>query len=241
MVRATTNGDFIGIDSFTFDDIRITGVNTLYSRKSGNWNDATIGNATWSVAALGGASCDCTPIATYYVIVGNSNTVDINVAATAGGVEVRNTGTLRYTVDAVDLNIDRGILQVDAGGTINRNGHTGVQIDFDRGVISSFINNGTITTESIEVTLANAQVNISGAGSIVLTQDFNILDDDIIVDNDLNGTFTIGDDLFFNQAGDFASDDAQFINRRTLTIASDIVVEANNDDGKYLPTQQALS
>ncbi len=231
VIRATTNGDFFGIDSFTFDDMSIIGVNTLYSRKSGNWNDATIGNATWSVVALGGVSCDCTPISTDYVIVGNSNTVDINVAATAGGVEVRNTGTLRYTVNTVDLIIDRGILQVDVGGTINRNARTGVQIEFARGITSSFINNGTITTENIEVTGAIARVNISGTGSIALTGDFSILNDDIVVDNDLNGTFTIGDDLIFNQAADAGSDDAEFINRRTLTITSDIFVEAANDDG----------
>lgn len=231
VIRATTNGDAFGFDSYTFDDIRITAINTLYSRKSGNWNDATVGNGTWSAASLGGASCDCTPIATDYLIIGNSNTVDINVAATAGGVEVRNTGSLRYTVDNVDLNIDRGILQVDNGGSINRNGRANVQIDFDRGISSTFINNGTITTEAIEVTAANAQINISGSGSIVLTGDFSILADDIIVDNSLSGTFTIGDDLIFDQAADLFSDDAEFINRSSLTIASDILVGASDDDG----------
>ncbi len=230
VVRATTNGDFFGIDTFTMDDVRITGVNTLYSRKSSTWDDVTPGNSTWSIVSIGGASCNCAPLTTDYVIVGGGFTVDINVAATAGGVEVQNTGTLRYSVNTVDLNIDRGILQVDAGGTINQNARTGVQIDFDRGIINTFINNGTITTESIEVTAANATVNITGAGSIVLTQDFNILGDDIVVDNDLNGTFTIGDDLVFDQTGDILSDDAQFINRRTVTITSDIVVGANNDD-----------
>lgn len=231
VIRASVNGDFAGLDRFSFDDVRITGINTLYSRKSGNWNDVTAGNGTWSVAALGGASCDCSPIATDYVIVGNGNTVDLNVSGTAGGLEVRNTSSVRYTANSVELNIDRGILQVDAGGSIDRNGQTGVQIDFDRGVITTFLNNGTITTETIEVTAANAYIAITGSGSISLTQDFNILQDDIVVDNDLAGSFTIGDDLVFDQTGDILSDDAQFINRRTLTITSDIVVGANNDDG----------
>lgn len=93
VVRSSVDGN-LGIDAFTFDDVRITGVNTLYSRKSRNWNDATIGNGTWSVIGVGGVSCDCTPISTDYVIVG-AHTVDINVAATAGGMEVRNGGSLR--------------------------------------------------------------------------------------------------------------------------------------------------
>lgn len=231
VIRASVNGDFAGLDRFSFDDIRITGINTLYSRKSGNWNDVTIGNGTWSVLSLGGASCDCAPIATDYVIVGNGNTVDLNVSGTAGGLEVRNASGVRYTNNAVELNIDRGILQVDAGGSIDRNGQTGVQIDFDRGVNTTFLNNGTITTETIEVTAANAAIYVSGAGSITLTGDFSILADDIIIDNSLAGAFTIGDDLIFDQTADILSDDAEFINRSTLTVTSDIVVGANNDDG----------
>lgn len=231
VARGTTNGDFFGLDSYTMDDIRITGVNTLYSRKSGDWSDVTVGNSTWSTVALGGVSCNCAPIATDYLIVGNSNTVDMTGSVTAGGIEIRNTGSLRFNANTIDLNIDRGILQVDAGGSINRNGRTGVQIDFDRGVVTSLTNNGTITSENMRVTAALTTLNITGAGSISLTGDFSILEDDIIVDNDLTGTFTIGDDLIFDQPADIGTDDAEFINRRTLTITSDIVVGANNDDG----------
>lgn len=217
------------LTSFSFDDVVVTAVNTLYSRKSGNWNDGTVGNATWSAASLGGISCDCTPLATDYLIIGNSNTVDINVAATAGGIEVQNTGVLRWT-SVNDLNVDRGILQVNLGGSINRNGQAGVQIDFDRGIVNSMIVNGTITTEDIEITAANASLNITGSGSISLTDDFRIIEDDIVVTNDLTGTFTIGDDLVFDQPGDVGTDDAEFINNQSLTITSDIVVGANNDD-----------
>lgn len=231
VIRSTTNGDFFGIDSYTVDNIQITGVNTLYSRKSGNWNDVSAGNGTWSAASLGGASCDCTPLTTDYVIVGNSNTVDINTSVTAGGIEIRNTGSVRYIAGTIDLNIDRGVLQVDNGGTINRNGQTGVQLDFDRGVVTTFINNGAITTENLRINGPFASINITGSGSIALTGDLIIQEDDIVVNNDLSGTFTIGDDLIFDQPGDFASDDAEFINRRTITVTSDIVVGANNDDG----------
>lgn len=232
IIRSDVDG---GITSFSFDDVSVTAVNTLYSRKTGNWDDVSTGNGTWSVAGLGGASCDCSPLTTDYLIIGNSNIVNINLAATAGGIEIRNTGSLRWTVSGVDLNIDRGILQVDVGGAINRNGQTGVQIDFDRGVITSFINNGTITSEDIEVTVANAIINISGGGSIILSGDFRLLEDNIVVNNDLTGSFTIGDDLIFDQPSsggidDFFSDNARFINNQTLTITSDILVGASNDD-----------
>lgn len=231
VARATTNGDFFGLDSYTLDDVRITGINTLYSRKSGDWSDVTVGNSTWSTIALGGASCNCAPIATDYLIVGNSNIVDLSASVTAGGIEIRNTGSMRFNANTIDLNIDRGILQVDAGGSIDRNGRTGVQIDFDRGVVSTFINNGTITSENMRVTAASATINLTGAGTISLTGDFSILEDDIVVDNNLTGAFTIGDDLIFDQPADIGTDDAEFINRRTLTVTSDIVVGANNDDG----------
>lgn len=224
VIRSSNDGSFIGLDTYTVDDIIVSAVNTLYSRKSGNWNDATVGNATWSIVGLGGISCDCTPLVTDYVIVGNTNTVNINVAATAGGVEVRNTGTLRWTVSNIDLNIDRGILQVDLGGTINRNAQTNVQIDFDRGVISTFIVNGSITAEDIEITAADATINLSGAGSINLTDDFLVTQNNDIVNNNLNGTFSIGDDLIFSQ------DVSQFVNSRTLTVVSDISAAANTDD-----------
>jgi len=221
VVRSTNDGAF---DFFTLDDITVTAVNTLYSRKTGNWNDATVGNGTWSAIALGGVSCDCTPLTTDYLIIGNSNTVNINVAATAGGIEVRNTGTLRWTASTIDLNIDRGILQVDLGGTINRNAQTNVQIDFDRGVISTFIVNGAITAEDIEITAADATINLSGSGSINLTDDFLITQDNDIVNNNLSGTFSIGDDLIFSQ------DVSQFVNNRTLTVVSEISSAANTND-----------
>lgn len=232
VVRSTNDGAF---DFFTLDDVTVTAVNTLYSRKNGNWNDATVGNGTWSVAGLGGASCDCTPLVTDYLIIGNTNIVDLNVAGTAGGVEIRNTGTLRWTASNIDLNIDRGILQVDLGGTINRNTQTNVQIDFDRGVISTFIVNGSITAEDIEITAADATINLSGSGSINLTDDFLITQDNDIVNNNLNGTFSIGDDLIFSQ------DVSQFVNNRTLTVVSDISAAANtNDDNVFTNSAGAI-
>ncbi|HRE66146.1 MAG TPA: hypothetical protein PLX76_04480 [Cyclobacteriaceae bacterium] len=232
VVRSAVGGFF---STFSFDDIVVSAIRTLYSRKSGNWNDITPGNSTWSAVGLGGGSCNCSPLTTDYLIIGNSNTVNINVAATAGGIEVRNTGTLQWTAPSIDLNIDRGILQVDAGGAINRNGQTGVQIDFDRGVITSLIVNGTITTEDIELTVADITLNISGSGSIATTGDFRLLEDDITVNNNLNGPFIIGDDLIYDQpsSGGFDNlfaDNARFINNRTLTITSDIFVGNDTDD-----------
>lgn len=119
-------------------------------------------------------------------------------------------------------------MQVDAGGSINRNGQTGVQLDFDRGIITSFIVNGSVTTEDIELPVANITLNISGSGSIITTGDFRLLEDEITVNNNLTGTFTIGDDLIYDQPSsgfdDLLQDNARFINNQTLTITSDILV-----------------
>ncbi|HET9054085.1 MAG TPA: hypothetical protein VFM90_07925, partial [Cyclobacteriaceae bacterium] len=227
IIRSAASGVATG---FSFDDIIVTAVNTLYSRKSGNWDDVTTGDGTWSIAALGGlggASCDCAPLTTDYLVIGNNNTVNINLAATAGGIEIQSTGGLQWTVNNVDLNIDRGILLVE--GNLNRNGHTGVDIDFDRGIISTFTVNGTVTTEDIEITASDATLNISGTGSINLTGDFRLLQDNIVVNNDLTGSFIIGDDLVYDQPSsggldDLFADNAQFVNNQTLTITSDLLV-----------------
>lgn len=223
VIRSSNDGSFFGLDTYTVDDVTVTAVRNIFSRKTGNWNDATPGNATWSIVALGGASCDCTPLATDYVTIGNSNTVSMTTASTAGGVEVQNTGVLRWTAGSIDLNIDRGILQVNVGGIINRNTQTGVQIDFDRSLVTSFINNGTITAEDIEIAVSDVTLNISGTGSIGLTDDFLITDDNIIVNNSLSGSFTITDRLEFGTA----ANNSTFNNNQILSVA---FMYFNNDD-----------
>jgi hypothetical protein len=87
-----------------FDNITVTGIQTLYSRVSGNWGTA----GTWSTAGLGGVSCGCTPTDETHVVIGNNNTVSITGSSNVINVTVRNTGILRWT-----SNSDRTLFAVE--------------------------------------------------------------------------------------------------------------------------------
>lgn len=74
-----------------------------YSRKTGNWDDATVGNGTWSYTPGGvGPSCDCVPIVQGYVVINPGHTVDVNVpSAIQSVVNIDNTATLNGTADFI--------------------------------------------------------------------------------------------------------------------------------------------
>lgn len=101
----------------------------LYSRKNGNWNDVTPGNATWSTVALGGTSCNCYPgtftTGSVVVVIGNSNTVTISSTETNAGVNVsqvtlNSDGTLesQSTNPSFIQNVTgSGLLRFNVGAT----------------------------------------------------------------------------------------------------------------------------
>lgn len=71
---------------------------TYYSRRTGNWNDATVGNATWSLSS-GGPSCNCIPISSSIVYIDVGHTVTVTASATADIITVRNGATLNGTAN----------------------------------------------------------------------------------------------------------------------------------------------
>lgn len=76
-----------------------------YSRRTGNWNDATVGNSTWSLTS-GGASCNCIPINSSLVYINPGHTVSVVVSsATADFVNVLTGATLNGTA-SLTVNFD---------------------------------------------------------------------------------------------------------------------------------------
>lgn len=68
-----------------------------YSRKTGDWNDATVGNATWSLSPqVPGPqpSCDCIPTAGSLVVISSGNTVTLNVNSSPDYLIIENTASL---------------------------------------------------------------------------------------------------------------------------------------------------
>ncbi|HYF70557.1 MAG TPA: T9SS type A sorting domain-containing protein [Ohtaekwangia sp.] len=179
IVRANENsydGWFIFFPIYSFfvvDDITVTGVETLYSRKNGNWNDAT-SNSSWSTSpitsGLPGASCGCLPDNNKRVVIQNGHTIDLNVSAGATIVEVESGGTLRWPATSRSLSLYRGGYVIN-NGTINRNGRVDARLvlaqPFNYTITS---NNNNFTLDDIQFA-TGATATFNGSGSISLSDE----------------------------------------------------------------------
>lgn len=239
VVRVFNNG---GLDWYGFDDVIVTGVQTLYSRKTGNWTDNDPGNATWSISGLGGASCGCSPNSLTRVVIGNGNTVTVDAAGDAIDVEVRSGATLDYSANTT-LTINRGgAISVESGGTINSGTNAGRQIVFNDPFTNNILVDGTLTIGDFDVNGA-ATLNFSGGGTVLLQDDllvdaaatinftqtggFTITDQFAIaaaasVNFDHTGTLTVSNDLNLNGSASITK------NSGTLTITDDLILNTSN-------------
>lgn len=195
------------IGTVSFDNATITGVTRLYSRKNGDWNDGTTGNGTWSLddfTVSPQSSCDCLPNANTVAIIGNGNTVNMNVDGASGGVEIVSTGLLRYTNDNTDLAITRGYLRVD--GSTDRSDRNNARVNFTGNVISSAMINGSLRVDDLLVS-TDATVNVTGTGSVTVNDDILFTTDDAILNNSLPFSFANMDcadrDIIVNNSGTF--------------------------------------
>ncbi|MEQ9426710.1 MAG: hypothetical protein RJQ09_19965 [Cyclobacteriaceae bacterium] len=229
VMRAFTNA---ANDIFTMDNIAVT--NTLFSRKTGNWNDATASDATWSASALGGASCDCSPDDNTEVVIGDGDNVTITAAAQAAGLEIQNTGTLTYGGNFALGLFKTGGLQVDNGGTITNGVNNGASISFTDNTSHTFTNNGTISIGDLIITNSSlgvaTTITMSGSGTTTITDDVTI-DETFVQSAALNNsaTITITDDVTL-------SNNTSFTNTGTITIGTGGVLTMNdasdfNNDG----------
>ena len=219
-----------------FDDISVVQIDRLYSRINGNWNSGT----TWTKTP-GGAACNCTPNAATHVVVRHN--VAMNTSGDAVNVTVENGGTLRYTGDH-NLRIHRGgAINVNAGGTINRNGNDGARIDFTwAGVTNNITINGNSSIGILSVPAAAtvnfggsanlavsddllvsapATVNFGSTGNLTVGDDFIVSSTALITNNKTGGSISISDDL------SFATANATFNNNHVFS-ANDLVVNGSN-------------
>jgi hypothetical protein len=250
VVRGQDNSTFCcGLGGrIVFDDLTVTGITRLFSRKSGDWDDVTMGNSTWSTISHTGASCSCTPNDNTVAIVGSSHIVNMNVDGTSGGVEV-NSGSIRYTAANVDLNISRGYLLVPSGGVINRNAQASARINFTDDVISTVTVGGTINIEDITVT-AGATISPGGTatGNITISDDLIISGSDASFTIAFPGTFTLTDRLEISGTGSsvtnsktlsfasiyFNGDNNTITNNSSITLSGDITVNDQDDDDNVI-------
>ena len=185
-----------------------------YSRKSGNWNDATVGNATWSFIAGGsGASCDCSPNSGSYVVIDSSHTVTVTTTSAAQYLDVFNAGSL--TVNSTDsLNIS-GNLTFYGTGTLTNNGVITTAGDLylpTAGTVtasSNIVVNGTLTipsgtgyTQTGGTLISNGNVVDSGTITVINTGILSLKG---------NGTIISGNGTIIDSAGSIQITNAKSI------------------------------
>jgi len=226
-------------------------VGQLFSRGTGtnNWDLTT----NWSYTD-GGASCGCTPQTTTKVVVRTGETINLNVAATANSIRVLNGGSLLWT-SANDLQITNdGIVDVDAGGIMDRNGNTGGLQLMTAGGQYSIINDGTMDLYNLNLFNTGGAVTINGSSDINVADNIDIENANISIVNNNSGTINLDNtsgtgDLVFKSSGQwlvnngtisigrnlgFEDDNSLLTNNSTLTITADIAIAGTTDDNNVL-------
>ena len=235
---------------FRFNTVVATSVPVVYSRASTAWNLGT----TWSTTGFIGASCACTPTTSQVAIIGGGFTVDLTADALVGGVDIQNTGTLRYTAANLDLGIEAGLLRVRSGGTVNRNGQSAAQIDYNQNVGGASLQvdaGGTVTIEDVTLTANATNLHyFTGDGSLTIADDILIGADNATLTNNMTTTVTVTDRIEFSAATNnsafvnngtitavtlFFDDDTNFFtNNSTATFSGDITANGNGDDSNTI-------
>ncbi|MEO8471049.1 MAG: hypothetical protein ABI477_02610 [Chryseolinea sp.] len=240
-LRVTVKGSdnsFLG--GIGFDDVSIESAPVIYSRKSGLWNDGSA-TGTWSLTGHTGTACSCRPLNTQVAIIGNSNTVTLPASQIAvgnaatpnlapGALDVRSTGVLRYNTNNVTLGIQRGLLRVQSGGSINSSSAaiTGEQISFDADIPAATLQvdaGGSVSVEDIVLgTAATNSHYLTGGGNLTITDDILINADNSSLTNNFTGTLSLTDRIEFQSGITGAS----FINGQPLTVTTLYFDDDNN-------------
>lgn len=165
-----TNSWVIGSKNGTQTSLR----QRFYSRKSGNWNDVTPGNGTWTYTAGGaGPSCDCIPGTTEYAVIDAGHTVTVDAASTVDFVEVAAGGILSDNGTAV-LTVNKDLTLSGTGKFTNSsNWNIGRDLLFSSATQSTAAGTITITgklympasgsfTQTAGSTTVNGNLDVSG-------------------------------------------------------------------------------
>ncbi|HDS06966.1 MAG TPA: hypothetical protein ENO05_05000, partial [Bacteroides sp.] len=188
----------------------------LYSLKDGNWNDPTV----WSLSTTG-PTCNCIPNANNDVFV-QGHIISFDVNGDTKDLTIESGGQLNWIGDYT-LNINNGgTFTIENGGSTDGNSSAGTMIIFKSGPTCALIVDDAIKGLNIGAVHIEGGItlDISGSGIISIIDDFEFHDNFATVTNDLTGTFTIGSDLIFLQAG--GAHDNLFINNEILTVQGNL-------------------
>lgn len=160
---------------------------TLFARNSGDWND----NSTWSIVSAGGVSCTCTPTNVDSVVIDGFN-VALTANADANDLFIASGSSLDFD-NSIGLTLHNGSeVQLEIGSTISHSGSaSNANITFDAGTSSLNLENGAIFNLDDIFIQSNVILELVGGGDLTLTDDFNIVGSNILITNNLSGSFNL--------------------------------------------------
>lgn len=236
---------------FRFTNVIATSVPVLYSCASANWNVAS----TWSTIDFAGpCNASVPPSASQVALIGGGRTVNLTADAAVGGVDIRNTGTLRYMTADVDLGIENGLVRVRSGGSLTSNGQANAQIDFNQNAGGATLHvdaGGSVVIEDVTFDdNAGSTHHFTGGGTLNITDDILFLVDNTTLTNNMSGTVTIADrieyasgtnNVSFTNNGTltattlfFDDDNNTFTNANTATFSGNLTVNGTADDNNII-------
>ncbi len=166
----------------------------VYSRKSGNWNDVTTGNSTWSYTPGGsGTSCNCLPTSSGYATIEAGHTITVSSSDSVKFIDVLNGGALNVPILRT-LTVTGG-LELSGTGTFTVNGALRVNNELQLSSPTSPVANGNVTVNGYFNLPTGAAYTQSG-GTLSVGGDMN-----------LSGALTIGSsaNFIFNGIGSHLS------------------------------------
>jgi hypothetical protein len=201
-----------------------------YSIANGNFGAA----ATWS-ASSGGPAETAIPAndgSIAYIIEGGF-TVDVDGDYNVDSIIVglAGTGTLQWSGNNDITFYDAAGLDVNANGTIDRNGNNSAELIFDQGGLTyTLINDGTFDIGDITIG-GGETVNVSGAGNITINDRLYASGSTATINNNSTGTIFINDDLDAN------NNNFTINNNGTIELVNTTSFIQNCDPGEVTITQ----
>ena len=192
-------------------------IQDLYAVNNGNWDSPS----TWSLFP-GGSSTGELPNASRDVHISEgaiNYTINMNVSGAARSVTIYSGGKLNWNFATTLSIFNNGTFSINSGGSTDANALPNARLRFmDNGtydlIVDDLANGLNIGRISVR---GGVILNISGSGTIETLNDLDFLGDNATVNNDLNGTFSIGDDLSIHgSTGDY--ENITFNNYQTIFI-----------------------
>lgn len=144
----------------------------VYSRKSGNWNDVTAGNSTWSYTPGGsGASCNCVPTSSGYATIEAGHTITVSSSDSVKFIDILSGGELNVPILRT-LNVTGG-MELSGTGTFTVNGTLRVNNELQLSSPVSPTASGNVTVNGYFNLPAGAAYHQSG-GTLTVGGDMNL-------------------------------------------------------------------